>query len=104
MRSLPPRWLARARGRRRTYEVKNCRATANIYNEIGNTLGYGVVGTGDYNGDGTSDILLQNANGNVIDWIMKNGQFSGWNEVGSAGTYAVVNCPPSGKFPNRIVD
>ena len=50
-----------------------------------------MVGTGDYNGDGTSDILLENSTGNVIDWIMKNGQFSGWNEVGGAGSYAVIN-------------
>jgi hypothetical protein len=36
-------------------------------------------------------ILLQNASGNVIDWIMKNGAYNGYNEVGSALPYAVVN-------------
>ena len=35
-----------------------------------------VVGTGDYNGDGTSDLILQNTGGKVVDWIMLAGQYS----------------------------
>ena len=42
------------------------------------TRPYTVVGTGDYNGDGTSDVLLQNG-GTVVDWIMKNGQYQSGN-------------------------
>ena len=35
-----------------------------------------VVGTGDFNGDGHSDILLQNTNGNVAIWEMNGGPIS----------------------------
>jgi hypothetical protein len=39
-------------------------------NELGNpgTAGYSVIGTGDYDGNGTSDLLLENPTQNVIDW------------------------------------
>jgi uncharacterized protein YukJ len=48
--------------------------------------GFTVVGTGDYNGDGTSDVLLQNG-GTVVDWIMKNGAYQSGNVIttGAAG-------------------
>ena len=36
-------------------------------------LGLTVVGTGDFNGDGTTDILLQEGNGTLVEWMMKNG-------------------------------
>jgi hypothetical protein len=47
-------------------------------------------GTGNFNGDGTTDILLENGSGNVIDWIMKNGAYAGWNEIGNASGYGIV--------------
>ena len=40
--------------------------------------GFTVVGTGDYNGDGTSDIMLENGS-TVVDWIMKSGQYQSGN-------------------------
>jgi hypothetical protein len=49
-----------------------------------------VVGTGDYNGDGTSDVLLQNG-GTVVDWIMKNGQYSSGNVVTTGATGYTVS-------------
>jgi hypothetical protein len=36
-------------------------------------------------------VLLENASGNVIDWTMKNGAYSSWAEIGSAGGFAVKN-------------
>ena len=52
--------------------------------------GFTVVGTGDYNGDGTSDVLLQNG-GTVVDWIMKNGQYSSGNVVTTGATGFTVS-------------
>jgi hypothetical protein len=49
-----------------------------------------VVGTGDFNGDGTTDLLLENGAGNLIDWIVQNGKYSGWNEIGGTAGYGVV--------------
>jgi hypothetical protein len=44
----------------------------------------------DFNGDGTSDVLLQNG-GTVVDWLMENGQYSSGSVIttGAAG-YSVV--------------
>lgn len=42
--------------------------------------GWDVVGTGDFNGDGTSDITLQGG-GTVVDWIISNGHYAGGNVI-----------------------
>jgi hypothetical protein len=43
-----------------------------------------VVGTGDFNGDGTDDILLQNsANNYLADWSIQNGAISGFSALGT---------------------
>ena len=42
---------------------------------------WSVVGTGDCNGDGTSDILWRNAYGNVAIWLMNGSQVLPWSAV-----------------------
>ena len=44
----------------------------------GRATGFTVVGTGDFNGDGTADAALRDRSGAVVDWIMKNGQYQSW--------------------------
>ena len=49
--------------------------------------GWNVAGTGDFNGDGTTDILFQNAaTGGVVDWLMNKGAVSGGGIVGLAAS------------------
>ena len=46
--------------------------------------GYQVVGIGDFNGDGTSDILWQNSTtGDVDEWLINNGQWAGSVDLGT---------------------
>jgi len=53
-------------------------------------LGFDVTTTrNDFNGDGVSDILLQNG-GTVVDWTMRNGAISGAQAFGVASGYTVV--------------
>ncbi len=45
------------------------------------------VGTGDYNGDGTSDVLWRNtAIGEVDTWVVSNGHIVGGSPIGSVST------------------
>jgi hypothetical protein len=48
-----------------------------------------IIGTGDFNGDGKVDVLLQNANGTVRDWL---GQTDG-SFVGNIGKVNIVTGP-----------
>ena len=44
-----------------------------------------VLGTGDFNADGHSDVLLRNVSGQVVLWTMNGNQIVSSNEVGNAG-------------------
>jgi hypothetical protein len=46
-------------------------------------VGWQVVGTGDFTGNGTDGVLLQNG-GTVADWIMQNGQYASGNVLSTA--------------------
>jgi hypothetical protein len=46
---------------------------------------YHVAGVGDFNGDGTADVLWSNAAGEVDEWTMANGQWSASLSLGSHG-------------------
>jgi hypothetical protein len=50
--------------------------------------GWNVVGTGDFSGNDTDDVLLQNG-GTVADWIMQNGQYETGNFLGMAAGWTV---------------
>ena len=62
---------------------------------IGNLpTGWNVIGIGDFNGDGTSDLLLQNGSA-LGDWQIRNGTYangdsistlpSGWTPIAQTG-------------------
>ena len=70
------------------------------------TFGYSVVHdsysqlalTGDFNGDGTADILLQNGLGNLSDWLLnKNGQVINGISIGNPTTFG-YNVVGTGDF------
>ncbi len=54
--------------------------------------GYQVAGTGDFTGDGTSDILWQNpSNGDTQEWLINNGAWNGTVELGvHPGNYHIA--------------
>jgi hypothetical protein len=43
--------------------------------------------TGDFNGDGTSDILLENASGQLAEWTMQNGLAAGGGVIDNPSAY-----------------
>ena len=65
--------------------------TTSVLNQIeawvaqddGSGASWKVVGAGDFTGDGTSDVLLQNG-GAVVDWIMNNGLYQSGNVLTAA--------------------
>lgn len=63
------------------------------YHSIGSSsTSYSVVGIGDFDGNGTSDILFRNnSTGDTGFYRTVNGAFGGWGQIGSSSTaYAVV--------------
>jgi serralysin len=66
---------------------------------VGAAAGWSVVGTGDFNGDGTADVLLKNnTTGDIVDWMMQNGGYSSGSFVGNANGWSVVG---TGDFDNN---
>ncbi len=56
-----------------------------VNNAITSTADWSIVGTGDFNGDGTADVLWQNqSTGALGAWIIKNGAYSRWVSLGTA--------------------
>ena len=53
-------------------------------------VGIALIVFSDFNGDATTDVLLQNGGGSIIDWTMINGVYSGYNQIGNTSGYAVV--------------
>jgi hypothetical protein len=78
--------------------VQNGVATSS--NVIGNPAPYGYSAvhsnysqlalTGDFNGDGTTDILLGSNTGTLADWIVQNGLATSSNVIGNPATYGYL--------------
>jgi hypothetical protein len=60
--------------------------TAQTVGNLGVGSGWSVVGTGDFNGDGTDDVLLYNTNNATVgEWLIQNGQITAAQTVGNLG-------------------
>ncbi len=44
----------------------------------------------DFSGTGTSDVLLFNSSGSVIDWMIQNGSYQSYNFIGNTGGYSIA--------------
>ena len=69
-------------------------------NVVGGAAGYNVVGTGDFTGNGVSDVLLQNG-GTVVEWLMNNGVYQSGSVLANASGYNVVG---TGDFTGNGTD
>ena len=76
-----------------TYKANDGAADSNIATvgltcasyAVGPDPGWLAIGTGDFNGDGTSDVLWHNqSTGEVDAWIIKNGATASWADLGVA--------------------
>jgi hypothetical protein len=63
-------------------------STPNAWQQVGGSdTKYAVVGTGDFHGTGTSDILFRNnSTGDTWFEAISNGAFAGWNRIGGSNT------------------
>src|SRR5208337_2790458 len=67
--------------------------------------GWTVAGTGDFNGDGTSDILFYNSNsGTVGEWLMHNGQIASSQAIASFGAGSGWSIAGTGDFTGNGTD
>ena len=66
--------------------------------------GSSITGQGDLNGDGTDDVLLRNSlNGRVSTWIVHNGAFQRWSNIGVTNV-ATTNVAGVGDFDGDGTD
>jgi beta-glucanase (GH16 family) len=62
-------------------QVTSAQAVTSHGNAVAPDALWSVVGTGDFNGDGSSDILWRNANGTLIEWTMNGSQIASCQAV-----------------------
>ena len=60
--------------------------------------GWHVDGTGDFNGDGRSDVLLRHDNGSITEWLGQAGGNFTWNAAATYGLGTAWHVDGTGDF------
>ena len=69
-----------------------------IMNALGWTTRPTVLARSDFDGSGTSDILLQNSSGSIVDWLVVGGRIVSGNNLGSNPGWSIAG---TGDFDNN---
>ena len=66
-------------------------ATDNLNMGFASRSGWSVIGTGDFNGDGVTDVLLKNSvSGEIADWSVRDGSSGAFHSLGNLDNEAVL--------------
>lgn len=72
---------------------------------VGTGSGWSIVGTGDFTGNGTDDILFYNSGTGIVgEWLMSNGALSSSKTVGSVGAGSGWTVVGTGDFNDNGID
>ncbi|MEW6643209.1 MAG: FG-GAP-like repeat-containing protein [Pseudomonadota bacterium] len=69
---------------------------------LGNASGITILGTGDFNGDGVADVLIEQSDGTLGEWLMSNGQIAAAPGLGTMA--ADVKVAAIGNFAGNGID
>ncbi len=80
---------------RRDLRLENAERPGRQTSYLGVQSGWTVIGAGDFNADGTTDVLLENGAGQVWDWMMSNDAYVGAHNLGNVAGWSLIG---SGDF------